>query len=117
MWSCVVTTHSFVGGYQCSRGISALASESKWAGTGNLQLCFEVTRMAPPLWSIGQSSWLQIQRSGFDSLALPDFREVVGLERGPLSLVSITEELLGRNSSSSGLENRAYGCGDPLRNG
>jgi hypothetical protein len=28
----------------------------------------------------------------------------MGLERGPLSLVSITEELLGRNSSGSGIE-------------
>jgi hypothetical protein len=28
----------------------------------------------------------------------------VGLERGPLSLVSATEELLERNSNSSGLE-------------
>jgi hypothetical protein len=28
----------------------------------------------------------------------------VGLERGPLSLVSTTEEVLGRNSSGSGLE-------------
>jgi hypothetical protein len=33
----------------------------------------------------------------------------VGLERGPLSLVSTTEEVLGRNSSGSGLENREYG--------
>jgi hypothetical protein len=39
----------------------------------------------------------------------------VGIERGPLSLVSTTEELLGRNSSGSGLENREYGRGDPLR--
>jgi hypothetical protein len=31
--------------------------------------------------------------------------EVVGLERGPLSLVTITEELLQGNSGS-GLENR-----------
>jgi hypothetical protein len=38
----------------------------------------------------------------------------VGLERGPLSLESTTEELLGRNSSGSGLENREYGSGDPL---
>jgi hypothetical protein len=30
----------------------------------------------------------------------------VGLERGPLSLVSAIEELLGRKSSGSGLENR-----------
>jgi hypothetical protein len=39
----------------------------------------------------------------------------VGLERGPLSLVSTTEELPGRNSSGSGLENGEYGHGDPLR--
>jgi hypothetical protein len=38
----------------------------------------------------------------------------VGLEWGPLSLVNRTEELLGRNSSSSGLENQEYGHGDPL---
>jgi hypothetical protein len=31
---------------------------------------------------------------------------VVGLERGPLSLVSTNEELLGRNSSGSGLKSR-----------
>jgi hypothetical protein len=37
------------------------------------------------------------------------------LERGPLSLVSTIEELDGRNSSDSGLENREYGRGDPLR--
>jgi hypothetical protein len=41
--------------------------------------------------------------------------EVVAQERGPLSLVNTIEELLGRNSSSSGLENREYGRGDPLR--
>jgi hypothetical protein len=49
-----------------------------------------------------------------------DFRRyqifwIVGLERGSLSLVSTIEELLGRNSSGCGLENREYGHGDPLR--
>jgi hypothetical protein len=39
----------------------------------------------------------------------------VGLERGPLSLVSTTEELLERKSSGSGLENRKYGHRDPPR--
>jgi hypothetical protein len=34
------------------------------------------------------------------------FWEVVGLERGPLNLVRIIEELLEWKSSSSGLENR-----------
>jgi hypothetical protein len=38
----------------------------------------------------------------------PALPVVVGLERGPLSLVSTTEELLGRKSSGSGLEIRDY---------
>jgi hypothetical protein len=38
----------------------------------------------------------------------------VGLERGPLSLVSTTEELPRRKSSVSGVENRDYGRRDPL---
>jgi hypothetical protein len=40
----------------------------------------------PPLWSSGQSSWLQIRRSGFDSWRYKIFWEVVDVERGPLSL-------------------------------
>jgi hypothetical protein len=43
------------------------------------------------------------------------FWEVEGLERDPLSLVSTTEDLFGRNSSGSCLESREYGSGDPLR--
>jgi hypothetical protein len=39
----------------------------------------------------------------------------VGLEWGPLSLVSTTEELHERKSSGYGLEIREYGHGDPLR--
>jgi hypothetical protein len=39
----------------------------------------------------------------------------MGLERGPLRLVSTIEELLGRYSSGSGLENRDHGLGDPSR--
>jgi hypothetical protein len=68
----------------------------------------------PPQWSSGQSSWLQIQSSGFDSRRYQVFWEVVRLERGPLSRASATEELLGRKSSGSGLENREYGREDPL---
>jgi hypothetical protein len=36
----------------------------------------------------------------------------VFLEQDPLSLVSITEELLGRKSNGSGLEIREYGLRD-----
>jgi hypothetical protein len=71
--------------------------------------------MQPPLWSSGQSSWLQNQRSGLDSRRYQIFWEVVGLERGPLSLVSTIEELLGRRSSGSGGESREYRRQDPLR--
>jgi hypothetical protein len=71
--------------------------------------------LGPPLRSSGQSSGLQIQRSGFDSRLYHIFREIVGLERGPLSLMSTTEELLESKSSGSGPENREYGHRDPSR--
>jgi hypothetical protein len=48
----------------------------------------------PPLWSSGQSFCLQIQRSDFDARRYQIFWELVGLERGPLSLVRIIEELI-----------------------
>jgi hypothetical protein len=62
-----------------------------------------------PLLSSGQSSWLQIQRPGFNSRRYQIFWEVVGLERGPLSLVSTIEVVLERKCSGSGLESREYG--------
>jgi hypothetical protein len=47
---------------------------------------------SPSLWSSGQSFWLQIQGS---RVRFPGTtKKVVGLERGPLSLVSTTVELL-----------------------
>jgi hypothetical protein len=58
---------------------------------------------------------LVIQRSGIGSRRFQIFWEVVDLERGPLSLVSTTEELPGGKSSSSGLENREYGHRHSLR--
>jgi hypothetical protein len=39
----------------------------------------------------------------------------VGLERGPLSLVSTIEELLEKKSNGSCLERREYGRRDPSR--
>jgi hypothetical protein len=43
---------------------------------------------------------------GFNSRYYKMFLEIVGLERGPLSLVSTTEELLGRKRSDFDLETR-----------
>jgi hypothetical protein len=39
----------------------------------------------------------------------------MGLELGPISLVSTIDVLLGKKSSISGLEIRDYGRRDPLR--
>jgi hypothetical protein len=64
----------------------------------------EYTNSRPPLWSSGQSSWLQIQMSGSDSRRYQIFWVVVGLERGPLGL-----------SRGSGIEIREYGLRDPSR--
>jgi hypothetical protein len=69
----------------------------------------------PPLWSSGQSFWLQIQRSGFISWRYQISWEVVGLVRDPLGLVSTIEELLERKSSCSGPEIREYVWKDPSR--
>jgi hypothetical protein len=50
---------------------------------------------------------------GFDSQHYQICWAIVDLKRGSLSLVSTTEELLGRNNSGSGLEIREYGRRDP----
>jgi hypothetical protein len=63
----------------------------------------------------GQSSWLQIRMSRVRFPGTKRKKKVVGLEQGPLSLVNTTEELLGRNSSGSGLERREYGRRDSSR--
>jgi hypothetical protein len=49
-------------------------------------------------------------RTGWFSPKSPTVSQSVCLERGPLSLVSTTERLLGRNSSDCGLKIRNYGC-------
>jgi hypothetical protein len=50
----------------------------QWSCISN-RLC---SFFGPPLWSSGQSSWLQIQRSRFDSGCYQIFWEVVGLGNG-----------------------------------
>jgi hypothetical protein len=72
-------------------------------------LCIYSRRL--PLRSSGRSLWLQ--GSGFNSRRNQIFWEVLGLERGPLSLVSTTEELLVRKSSGSDLEIEITAVGDP----
>jgi hypothetical protein len=87
---------------------------SVWGTPININpTCFNIGKKHfPALQSLSssvQSSWLQIQRSGLYSRRYQIFWEVVGLERGPLSLVSKTEELLERKSNGFSVENRDYG--------
>jgi hypothetical protein len=56
-----------------------------------------------------------IRRYMFDSRRYQIFWEVVGLERGPLRLVTTIEELLERKSSGSSVEIGEYGRRDPSR--
>jgi hypothetical protein len=53
--------------------------------------------------------------SGSIPVATRSSEKKKGLERGRLSLVSTTEELLGRKSRGSGLGSRDYGRMDPPR--
>jgi hypothetical protein len=79
-----------------------------------IYICYvEESRL--PLCSSGQSSWLQIQRSGFDFRRYQIFWKVVVLERGPLSLVNTNETLLERKIRGSSLESREYSRRDPSR--
>jgi hypothetical protein len=70
--------------------------ETKALTSGELEIFYvTVVLRWPPLWFSGQSSWLQIRRPGFDSRQYQK-KKVLGLERGPPSLVSTTKELLDR---------------------
>jgi hypothetical protein len=67
----------------------------------------DVVDLQPPLCSSIRVSGYRSRGPGFDSRALQG-KNVVGLERGPFSLVTTTEEVLGRDSSGSGLDSREY---------
>jgi hypothetical protein len=64
--------------------------------------CSCTSNNEPSLWSSGQSSRGPV----FDFRGYQTFWEVVGLERGPLRFMGITEELFDWKSSGSGIENR-----------
>jgi hypothetical protein len=76
--------------------VIVFGSISRWDFWPTEQLCYLVLfSKRPPLWSSGQSFWVQIQKS---RVPIPGpyqiFWEVGGLERGPLNLVRTIEELL-----------------------
>jgi hypothetical protein len=58
---------------------------------------------------------LGYRSGGPDSIPGTTRKKVLGLERGPLSLVSTTEELLDRKVAAPVYKNRKYGRRDPSR--
>ena len=74
------------------------------------------TTFRPPLWSSGQSFWLQIQRSRLRSPALPDFLSSSGSGTGSTQPREVNWGATWMQKvAAPGLENRDNGCGDPLR--
>jgi hypothetical protein len=68
----------------------------------NLYICY-LEESRPPLWSNGQSSWLQIQRFRVSFKALPDFQRSSGIGTWSTQPRDYIEELIGRKSSGSDL--------------
>jgi hypothetical protein len=95
--------------------VNSRATDDSITLSNRFNVWTHVGTIRPSLWSSGQSSWLQPQRSWFDSRRYQIFWEVVGLKRCPLSLVSNTKKLLERKSSGSGIDIREYGHRDPSR--
>jgi hypothetical protein len=80
-------------------------------GTNWIYICY-VEESRSPLCLVVRVLDYRSRGPGFDSRALQ--KKVVVLERGPPSLVSTTEELVGRSSGSC-LENLEYGRRNPSR--
>jgi hypothetical protein len=99
MAKCWITIVVFNGQLHFSKTVEKLLY-IKWKRRVFMNL---ILFLWPPLWFSVQGFWPQIQSSGFDSRRFQIFWEVVGVERGPFSLVSTIEELLEKKSSGSGL--------------
>jgi hypothetical protein len=93
----------------CRRYRGKAQKNTKWNMT-NLLTGKDIYR--PSLWSSGQSSWLQIQRSGRFP-ALPDSGSGTGSTQPREYNWGATWKK--KKSSSSGLKSREYGGRDPSR--
>jgi hypothetical protein len=89
----------------CNHGIFKNALIHNSLGKVNLSLCFLIK---------GHLCGLVVRVPGCRSRGPHSiFLKVVGLEQGPLSLLTTIVELLDRKSSGSSLESREYGRRDP----
>jgi hypothetical protein len=78
------------------------------------QTCQNIEEFVPAYNTHNRLCGLVVRGPGFDSWHYQKSWGVVGLEQGPLSLMSTIEELLGRSINGSGVESQEYGHGDLL---
>jgi hypothetical protein len=110
-WKCATSTSAvFRKESTPKHGLMIFRAMKSWLRFWLLSCC---ANLSPPLWSRGQSSWLEIWGSKFDTRLYQILWEVVCLRRGLLSLASTIEELLEWKSRCSGLEKWDYGRRDP----
>jgi hypothetical protein len=84
------------------QGLSVKRRQNKKSLKRDIYIYIEREReRGPPLWSSGQSSWLQILGSRVRFPGTTREKNVVDLERDSLRLVSTTEELLDRKVAAS----------------
>jgi hypothetical protein len=88
-----------------------MTSDSGYRNNKGRKFCLFVNYILSPLWSSGQSSWLQIQGSRFRFPALPDFLRNSGSGTGS---TQPRQDNWGATWKES-LENRINGRGDSLR--
>jgi hypothetical protein len=88
--------------------------ELLWPWQWTVKFRKSIKKFLSDWWSVVRVPGYRSRGPGFEFRHYQIFWEVVGLERGPLSLVSTTEELLGRKSNGSDLENQEYDRMDPL---
>jgi hypothetical protein len=115
-WNCDInkSENLFLKSVYSTKSITPVYN-NEWRISETNKLVIPWLTRGPPLLPSCQSFWLQIQRPGFDSQRYQIFWELVGLERVPLSVACTIEELFGRKSSCSGLENREHGFRNPSR--
>ena len=86
--------------------ITIIPSYYQQDATFSIYLFLEILYKWTPLWSSGQSFWLQIQKSRVRFPALPDFLSISGSGTGSTQPREVNWGATWIKSSGSGLENR-----------
>ena len=88
---------------------------SKGKVCGQLRFLFMSTKYWPPLWSSGQSFWLQIQRSRVRFPALPDFLSSSGSGKGSTQPREVNWATWIKKVAAPDQKTEINGRGDSLR--